>query len=271
MYLTLPPEADEPSRRLVAIEKVTLEPGAHQDVSITIDAAASNHPFDYWVPALPDDRNEWEHGEWVTPAGSYTFHVGGDAQNAALEQTVGMDFPPPDGGGDGEGDIPIDVEIPDDGNGGPGDGSLTLTVPEDASVDMGAPTTNADRLRFDGELPPVTVTDTRNDEQASDGGWTVTGRAANFVSGRNQFSSAYLGWIPWADAEGRAGVTAGPTVQGQTRGGPGLAQPATLVSATNEGRSGSATAGAHLLLEVPRTTPAGDYRSTISLSLFAED
>jgi hypothetical protein len=55
------------------------------------------------------------------------------------------------------------------------------------------------------------------------------------------------------------------------RGGPGLADPATLVSATNEGRYGSATAGAHLLLEVPLDTPPGAYESTLTLSLFPVD
>jgi hypothetical protein len=256
----------------VAIEKVALEPGAQRDVSITIDAAASNHPFDHWVPALPDDRNEWEQGEWRRAAGSHTVHVGGDSWNAALEQAVAVDFPPPTepppGGTDG--DIPVDVEIPDTPGQPPG--ALTMSVAEFGdAVDLGTPRTVVDRHRFDGELPTVTVTDTRNDSQAGGGGWTVTGRAAAFTAGAETFSAAHLGWIPWADAGGRAGVTAGPRVDGVLRGGPGLAVPQTLVSATGAGRRGAAVAGAHLFLEVPLTTPPGDYRSTISLSLFPED
>jgi hypothetical protein len=160
-------------------------------------------------------------------------------------------------------------------------GALTLTVPDEASVNMGTPRTQGDRLRFDADMPPVTITDTRSDTQAGAGGWEVTGEADDFTTddgtppptpgGDETFGAEHLGWLPWADSGGRMGVEPGPIVNGVLRGGPGLAEPATLVSATSAGRTGSATAGAHLILEVPTDTAPGAYHSSIHLSLFPVD
>src|SRR5690606_9420396 len=47
VYLSLPAEAEEPGKRLVAFDKVHLAPGQGRQISVTIDAAASHHPFSY--------------------------------------------------------------------------------------------------------------------------------------------------------------------------------------------------------------------------------
>lgn len=266
VYLTLPAEADEPGKRLVGFDKVHLEPGESTTVSVTVDSAAANHPMSYWEPAS-DDPTQWAEGEWVTPNGQYTVHVGGASDDTPLEETLTVTHSESPGGDEGQ--IPIEAEMPDIA-GEPG--SLTLTIHEFGdSVDLGPARRQVDRLRWDGDLPTVAVTDTRNDEQAGGSGWSVSGIAEDFTSDDDTFSAAYLGWLPWTTADDRPGVDAGPRVWGQMRGGPGLAEPQTLVSATNEGRRGSATAGAHLVLETPLDTPPGDYRSSIHLTLFPVD
>lgn len=264
VYLTLPDEAEQPGKRLVGFEKVHLEPGESTEVSVQIDQNASNHPMSYWDPES-NDPALWAEGEWVTPDGEFTVHVGGSSVETPLEESLDLEFV--EGGADG--DIPIEATIPDRSN---EPGQLTLRIEAPGSVDLGVGRKQSDRIRFDGDLPPVVVTDSRNDSQAADGGWSVTGRAAPFVAEDDeQFGAEHLGWEPWTTADERPGVTAGPQVHGVLRGGPGLAEPATLVSATSEGRRGAATAGAHLLLEIPLDTPPGLYESSISLSLFAVD
>lgn len=59
--------ATQPPKRLVGFKKVDLAPGAAQEVTITIDPAASNHPLSFWNKA---------YNAWISPAGSYTLHVG---------------------------------------------------------------------------------------------------------------------------------------------------------------------------------------------------
>ena len=265
VYLDLPARADQPSKRLVGFDKPYLEPGESATVSVTIDASASNHPFSYWVP---EEGATWADGEWREANGRYIVSVGTSLTDTPLTERIRLRNITTVPGGADEGDIPIRAEVPDTST---QPGSLTLRIEAPGSVDLGTARTQQDRLRFDGDLPPVVVTDSRNNAQASGGGWSVTGRAAPFVSDDDEFSSSYLGWEPWTTADDRPGVTAGPQVHGELRGGPGLVDPATLVSATNAGRRGAATAGAHLLLEVPLDTPPGEYRSSISLSLFAID
>jgi beta-glucosidase len=88
VYLTLPPAAGEPSKRLVGFQKVDLMPGTSQTVTVTIDPSASNHPFSYWVPANDTPVAGWGNGSWSTASGNYTVHVGTSSADTPLEATA---------------------------------------------------------------------------------------------------------------------------------------------------------------------------------------
>ena len=92
VYLTLPPVANEPSKRLVGFQKVDLMPGASQLVTVTIDSSASNHPLSYFQP---DPNATWGYGNWVTPSGSYTVHVGGSSADTPLRANVNLNVVTP--------------------------------------------------------------------------------------------------------------------------------------------------------------------------------
>jgi beta-glucosidase len=97
VYLTLPRVAEEPGMRLVQFEKVDLAPGESKVVSVLIDSDASNHPFSYFAPD-DDNLENWANGEWVTPDGRYTVHVGGSSADTPLEETVEILFRTTSGG-----------------------------------------------------------------------------------------------------------------------------------------------------------------------------
>jgi beta-glucosidase len=67
LYLALPPSANEPPRRLVGWQKVSLQPGAKQRVTITVDPADSSHPMSWWDTA---------NNRWQTSSGDYAVYVG---------------------------------------------------------------------------------------------------------------------------------------------------------------------------------------------------
>jgi beta-glucosidase len=92
VYLTLPAEAGQPSKRLVAFKKVEVQPGASQQVSVTIDCSASNHPFSYFKPANEIDLNQWASGNWVTPSGQFVVHVGTSSAVIPLQSPVTLDL-----------------------------------------------------------------------------------------------------------------------------------------------------------------------------------
>jgi beta-glucosidase len=79
-YVSLPPGASvggaaQPPKRLVGFQKTEIAPGASQQVTITIDPAASHHPLSVWSTA---DRG------WVTPGGQFTVWVGRSSSPADL-------------------------------------------------------------------------------------------------------------------------------------------------------------------------------------------
>lgn len=59
--------AAQPPKRLVGFRKVELASGASQEVTISVDPAASNHPLSFWSKT---------YNSWISPAGTYTLHVG---------------------------------------------------------------------------------------------------------------------------------------------------------------------------------------------------
>ncbi|MFE7392704.1 glycoside hydrolase family 3 C-terminal domain-containing protein [Streptomyces sp. NPDC057582] len=84
VYLGLPSTTGEPPRRLVAFQKVQLEPGEKQRVELTIDPAASNHPLSVW-----DDGADG----WKTADGTYRIEVGNSSSNLPLTETVTIRTP----------------------------------------------------------------------------------------------------------------------------------------------------------------------------------
>ena len=166
---------------------------------------------------------------------------------------------------DGEG-IPIEATVGSDEP-----GNLTLSVADFGDgVALTAEGNAGDRLRFTGELPEVTVSDSRNTDQAGAGGWTVSGQSSDFTSDAGTLGAEHLGWTPRVLTP-KPGVTPGPEVDTVLDDGPGLAEPAALATATTEGRSGSTGLGAGLFLEVPVDTDPGTYQGTVTVTLFPVD
>jgi beta-glucosidase len=96
VYLTLPAHAGEPPMRLVGFKKVDLRRGRSGRVTVTLDAAAANHPLSYFQPKQPENLLAWADGDWVTPSGTFTVHVGGSSAKTPLRQT--FELPPPAAG-----------------------------------------------------------------------------------------------------------------------------------------------------------------------------
>lgn len=72
VYLGLPASTGEPPKRLVAFDKVTLDPGEVRNVTFTIDPAASNHPLSYWDTASQG---------WVIADGDYKVYLGSSSRD----------------------------------------------------------------------------------------------------------------------------------------------------------------------------------------------
>ena len=78
VYLGIPARG-QPPKRLVAFRKVLLEPGASERVTITIDPAATNHPFAVW---------DYGARAFGTVPGPYTIYLGTSADDTPYAATV---------------------------------------------------------------------------------------------------------------------------------------------------------------------------------------
>jgi beta-glucosidase len=78
VYLGVPVEG-QPPKRLVGFQKVFVEPGESKQVTITIDPAATNHPFGVW---------DYCTRRFVTKPGTYTVYVGNSADNTPHTATL---------------------------------------------------------------------------------------------------------------------------------------------------------------------------------------
>ena len=79
VYLGLPDSSGEPPKRLVAFDKVWLEPGTRKVIRLVIDPKASNHPLSYW------DSHEQK---WVLGDGTYRVSVGTSSADIVLDDSV---------------------------------------------------------------------------------------------------------------------------------------------------------------------------------------
>lgn len=84
VYLGLPESAGQPPKRLVGFDKIYLEPGESQRVTITIDPAASNHPMSVW---------DAEADAWSVPNGEFTVMVGNASDNITMSSTIKVRTP----------------------------------------------------------------------------------------------------------------------------------------------------------------------------------
>jgi beta-glucosidase len=75
VYLGMPASLNEPPRRLVGWQKVRLDPGASQNVSIEIDQNDSSHPMSYW---------DTTSNSWKDAPGTYTVYLGNSSAASSL-------------------------------------------------------------------------------------------------------------------------------------------------------------------------------------------
>ena len=170
----------------------------------------------------------------------------------------------------GDDDVDVTVEIAEVGE----PGVLALSVAGDSTVLTENGSTAIVR-EFTGQLPTVTVTDTRTAEEIPDGvGWYVLGTVTNFTgdSGQPSIAAENLGWAPHLIAGGDLGLVAeGDPVEPSLDGGPGLADQELLALAADSeaiAAEGSWSADALLTLKTAATVTPGQYRATLTLSLF---
>jgi beta-glucosidase len=78
VYLGVPVEG-QPPKRLVGFQKVFVEPGESKPVTITIDPAATNHPFGVW---------DYCTRGFVIKPGEYTVYVGDSADSTPHTATL---------------------------------------------------------------------------------------------------------------------------------------------------------------------------------------
>jgi beta-glucosidase len=75
VYLGMPAALNEPPNRLVAWQKVKLDAGASQNVTIEIDQNDSSHPMSYWDTAS---------NAWKVSSGTYTVYLGNSSAMSSL-------------------------------------------------------------------------------------------------------------------------------------------------------------------------------------------
>jgi beta-glucosidase len=80
VYLGVPVE-NQPPKRLVGFQKVFVEPGESKQVTITVDPAASSHPFGVW---------DYCTRRFVTKPGEYTVYVGNSADHTPHQETLSV-------------------------------------------------------------------------------------------------------------------------------------------------------------------------------------
>lgn len=162
-----------------------------------------------------------------------------------------------------------------------GPGSLSLTVAGTSATLTESASGDAQVRQFDGALPTVTVTDTRDvADIPADHFWYVVGQASAFTGpGGATISPDHLGWTPKLIDGGETGlVTEGEPVGTSEDTGDdavGLVDKELLYTAlesktVKEGGESSWTADAALVLKTDAGVTPGAYTSKLTLSLFED-
>ncbi|NQX04950.1 hypothetical protein HQQ82_09075 [Rathayibacter sp. VKM Ac-2856] len=173
--------------------------------------------------------------------------------------------------GDGEVDVNVSIaelEQP---------GVLAMSVAGTAATLTESGSTPTVR-QFTGELPEVTVTDTRAADEIPDGaGWYVLGSSSDFTGddGQEPIGADHLGWTPQLVDGGDSGLVAeGDPVDTVLDEGPdavGLVDQELLAIALDSqgvAAEGSWSVKAGLTLKTEADVAPGDYSSVLTLSLF---
>ncbi|MGX1934519.1 glycerophosphodiester phosphodiesterase family protein [Microbacterium resistens] len=162
----------------------------------------------------------------------------------------------------GENEQLMAVEIPEGGPSVPS-GEFTWRFSSQDVVSLGTATALGDSLVAQGALNDILVTDTRS---APAGVWALTAKASGFVAGEEEFSAESLGWSPFVKHPG-ADAQPGKTVRPGENGG--LSVPSLLASSDSDEFKGTdtATIGAGLDLRLPVGQAAGDYTSTLTITV----
>lgn len=154
-------------------------------------------------------------------------------------------------------------------------GALTLSVAANSTTLVENGSTAVQRT-FTGELPTVTVTDTRDpDTLADDAYWAVTGSVGDFIgtAGQAPIPGKNLGWTPaMVDAGAQGLVTEGePVAPAAEGGGQGLATAGELLAiapwAQAVNPEGQWSAKASLKLVTAPDVAPGDYSATLTITL----
>lgn len=174
---------------------------------------------------------------------------------------------------DTEGGVEVDVDILPLVE--PGELALSIAPGQVTLLENGS---TANWRQFTGELPSVTVTDTRTEEEVPEGAfWYVVGTSTDFVgaAGQPSLPAGHLGWTPKLLSQSESGLVAeGDPVETVMDAGPnavGLVDQEFLVSTGDSAavrEEGSWTAGANLFLRTPIDVAPGSYGATLTLSLF---
>ncbi|NUO97198.1 MAG: hypothetical protein HOW71_32355 [Nonomuraea sp.] len=178
---------------------------------------------------------------------------------------------------DDDPDNGIDVSVTIEPNNPPG--QVSMTVADNGGVALQENGSNAAARQFVGTLPTVTVTDTRRPEDIPAGEfWAVVGQAGQFAATGGSGAAIgpeYLGWKPRLLSDSSTGaVEAGEPVSSVISDGSGaptvgLQGQELLVSTANSADEiGTWQVNADLALRTPVDVAAGEYHSTLTLSLF---
>lgn len=189
-------------------------------------------------------------------AGAYGIYTygGSGANHPAFETFTPLSF-------SGANDVVVEVpDAPEEPS-----GTFGWTFAGTSPADLGTATQDGAAFVANGSLTEIEVSDTRTGGTAPYS-WTISGRADDFASGAQTFSGGLLGWTPKV-VSGGASVVAGTAVTSTHLGGVGLGSSRALASSN---AAASATVGADLSLVIPGTTPAGAYRSTITITALSE-
>ncbi|WP_164861650.1 Ig-like domain-containing protein [Microbacterium sp. CPCC 204701] len=188
----------------------------------------------------------------LSPNTDYTFtaeYSGDDTHEASVDDVALRTLPAID-----DAETGIGVTVPEPGSAVPTGLSISVS-PESVALAGGARAAGSPWMAT-GALGDTTVNDDRRDAAAK--GWTLNGSVSPFTSGTNTIPASALAWTP---AKVSGAGTAGPA--------------STDLSADRPLATGVASAEANVLttvdaaltLTVPADAAAGDYTSTLTLTL----